>query len=164
MIEIWKKITGCSSHSVSNFGRIRNDVSGKMRKITHRIYSGISITTDEGIRKNFLVHRLVAIEFIPNPDNLPEVNHKNGKRDNNFQSNLEWVTTSDNQKHAIRTGLKLVHHENHPGAKITMEIAREIRRLKSLGMSRPRIVKKTGISNSIVSHVIYNRAWIEKGE
>lgn len=148
-------------YSVSNFGRVRNDTTGKIRKLTFRIYVGVGLESSKG-RKNCLVHRLVAIHFIPNPDNLPEVNHIDGNKENNHVSNLEWVSTSDNQKHAIRTGLKLIHHENHPGATITMEIAREIRKLKSEGLNRKQISNLLGVKHSVVSHVIYNRAWKEK--
>ena len=58
---------------------------------------------------HYLVHRLVAMTYIPNPDNLPQVNHKDGNKVNNFVENLEWVTVGDNQRHAYTTGLK-----NHP--------------------------------------------------
>lgn len=54
----------------------------------------------------FYIHRLVAIAFIPNPNNLPEVNHIDGNRRNNHVSNLEWVDSSGNKLHAIRTGLR----------------------------------------------------------
>lgn len=50
-------------------------------------------------------HRLVAEAFIPNPDNLPEVNHKDSNRSNNHASNLEWVTHSDNMKHSYQKGI-----------------------------------------------------------
>ncbi len=56
-------------------------------------------------QKTFLVHRLVAILYIPNPSNLPEVNHKDGNKLNNNDWNLEWCTRSENIKHGIDTGL-----------------------------------------------------------
>jgi hypothetical protein len=56
--------------------------------------------------KNFYVHRLVAEAFIPNPNNLPMVNHKDGNKLNNHVSNLEWVVSSENAQHAVDTGLK----------------------------------------------------------
>lgn len=55
-----------------------------------------------GTTKGFSIHRLVAMAFIPNPDNKPQVNHINGKRDDNRIENLEWVTVSENHLHAYR--------------------------------------------------------------
>jgi hypothetical protein len=57
-------------------------------------------------RKYFLIHRLVAQTFIPNPENKPEVNHKDGNKHNCYYKNLEWVTPSENKQHAFDTGLK----------------------------------------------------------
>ena len=54
-----------------------------------------------GIKKSYSTHRLVAIYFIPNPNNYPEVNHKDGNKKNNSVHNLEWVTTSENQLHSV---------------------------------------------------------------
>ena len=59
-----------------------------------------------GNRRRFLVHRLVALAWIPNPNALPFVNHKDGDKGNNRPSNLEWCTQGDNERHAWRTGLK----------------------------------------------------------
>lgn len=69
-------------------------------------YFQVSLWKDgEGV--SFYVHRLVAAAHIPNPNNLPEVNHKDGNRQNNLKQNLEWVTSLDNKLHAIATGLRV---------------------------------------------------------
>ena len=62
--------------------------------------------SNKGQRKNVLVHRLVAIAFLPNPNNFPVVNHIDGVKTNDRVENLEWCSTSDNLKHAYKTGLK----------------------------------------------------------
>lgn len=56
-------------------------------------------------RKKYYVHRLVASTYLDNPENLPEVNHKDGNKQNNNVANLEWCTRSENRYHAYRTGL-----------------------------------------------------------
>lgn len=67
-------------------------------------YKIVCLTVD-GKRKMKYVHRIVAETFIPNPENLPQVNHKDGNPLNNCVKNLEWVTNSGNQAHAYKTGL-----------------------------------------------------------
>lgn len=59
-----------------------------------------------GESRDYYLHRLVATAYVPNPDNLPEVNHKDGNKENNCFDNLEWVTSSENKKHAVRAGIK----------------------------------------------------------
>lgn len=58
-----------------------------------------------GEKKNFKVHRLVAMTFLDNPNNLPQINHIDGNKSNNHISNLEWCTASQNLKHAFYNGL-----------------------------------------------------------
>ena len=83
------------------------------------------------IRRNHKIHRLVAKIFIPNPDNKSEVNHKDGDKANFHINNLEWVTKSENMKHAIK--LKLLTNctlkgENHNTSKLTFKQVLEIRK------------------------------------
>jgi hypothetical protein len=68
-------------------------------------YRKYSITFDDGTRKEFPAHRLVALAYIDNPDNKQFVNHINGVKTDNFVDNLEWVTPSENNYHAYQTGL-----------------------------------------------------------
>lgn len=66
----------------------------------------LSVTLyEKGVSKSISIHRIVALTFIPNPLNLPEVNHKDGDKWNNHYKNLEWSTSSDNIKHAYSLGL-----------------------------------------------------------
>ena len=95
--EYWKKIDGYEKYSVSNLGRVRNKdgfVLGPC--INSNGYFEVSIYNTEG-KKNYEVHRLIGLTFIPNPDNLPMVNHINqyNKLNNNI-SNLEWSTNLNN--------------------------------------------------------------------
>lgn len=68
-------------------------------------YLKVGLSVD-GIHKYYLVHRLVAQAFIPNPNNLPQVNHIDGNKLNNHVDNLEWVSSYENQQHAVKNGLR----------------------------------------------------------
>lgn len=122
MEEVWKD-TDYNYIEVSNFGNVRTkdtirafkqyDRHNRVFKITSRLIKShpMKIQTnnrgykfvcfkEEGKRKNLLVHRLVGIAFIPNLENKLEINHKDGNPANNHINNLEWVTPSENRKHA----------------------------------------------------------------
>lgn len=84
-------------------------------------YLRVDMKISDGNRLHY-VHRLVAHYFIPNPNNLPIVNHINGIKDDNRAVNLEWCTKSQNSIHAVKMGLVKVpglKGENHPSAKLT---------------------------------------------
>lgn len=120
--EKWIPIKGFDGYEVSSFGRIRSldrvvvreggrgdlFVRGKVLRTnrTPKGYRRIQLSRG-GDGSNLLVHRLVAEAFIDNPDGKPEVNHKDGDKENNKVDNLEWVTASENQRHAYRAGLKM---------------------------------------------------------
>ena len=104
--EIWKEIVNYSDYKVSNLGRVIHIKKMKIKEVkTHKTgYVRVTIKNEQRKTK-FLVHRLVAISFIENPDKKRYVNHINGKKADNRLENLEWSTASENVKHAIRTGL-----------------------------------------------------------
>lgn len=88
--------------------------------VTEKGYLKVELRSNGRRRYKVGVHRLVAEAFIPNPDNLPEVNHKDGIKTNNHVGNLEWCTRSENQKHAYRTGLeRRVTGTDHHKSKLT---------------------------------------------
>lgn len=112
MEEIWKKIKGFETYEVSTLGNIRHKrENGKIITIKQSVrwpqknaieqrgkYLGVTLY-NHGERKSFSVHRLVAEAFISNPEGLPHVNHKDGIKDNNAASNLEWCTHQQNTQH-----------------------------------------------------------------
>ena len=107
MNEIWKDIAGYEGmYQISNFGRIKSYRKGKRAKspneyiltptISNNGYQQVTLYKSQTDRHKFLVHRLVALTFIPNPDNLEAVNHIDENKLNNHVDNLEWCTLSYN--------------------------------------------------------------------
>ena len=117
----WKNITGYETlYKVSNYGEVkakrrvvydivdgeRQPVSVTKEKLMSLIDHGngyvyVTLCDENGQRKNFYVHRLVAEAFLPNPDNLPQVNHLDYDRKNNKVTNLEWCTSTENVRHSL---------------------------------------------------------------
>lgn len=99
-MEMFKKIKEYPMYSVSTLGRVRKDSTGKMMCASKKSngYMQINLFTNDGRRKKEYVHRLIALTFIPNEHNLPEVNHLDGVRDHNTVDNLEWVSHRENME------------------------------------------------------------------
>lgn len=102
--ERWKDVPGYEGlYQISNNGRVRNAKRQRVKKLSNN-GNGYKQTmlSKAGVREYPLVHRLVASAFIPNPDNKPHINHKNGIKIDNRVSNLEWCTMSENLFHRYR--------------------------------------------------------------
>lgn len=142
--EVWKDIIGYKGlYQVSNSGKVKSLHRRRRNKhstaIVYERLLKIHISARGYIRArlcknnaytNFSVHRLVAIAFIPNPENKPCVNHINGIKTDNRIENLEWVTLSENAQHAIKNGLKMSRKgSDNPMAKLTNEQVLEIRKI-----------------------------------
>lgn len=121
------------AYQISNFGRVRSFKQGKVKllRIDTSAESGYVYVYlySNGKRDsaNSLVHILVAKAFVPNPDNKPQVNHIDGDKSNNCAWNLEWVTPSENIRHAYKMGL-VKNVRNHRRFALSHEQVREIRR------------------------------------
>ena len=107
----WRKVEGWSKYSVSSNGDIRRDETNRILAGGHDLdgYRQITLCQD-GKRKMFKLHRLIALAFVPNPDHKPMVNHIDGVKTNNQVSNLEWVTNQENQDHYWRVINCEEHH------------------------------------------------------
>ena len=107
-------------YSIDSDGIVYNEKGDTLKtQINKYGYLNLAICTD-GKTKNFLVHRLIAKAFIPNPGNKPMVNHIDGNKLNNKISNLEWVTARENAVHAIEE--KLYKNESAIEARLYKEL------------------------------------------
>lgn len=120
MQEIWKDVVGYEGlYKVSNLGNVisnrRNYSKGLwyLSQFNNNGYLRVSLVVNEK-KKSYLVHRLVAEAFIPNPENKETVNHIDGCKTNNRVDNLEWATKQENTLHAINTGLRPLDPPRNP--------------------------------------------------
>ena len=104
-MEEWKNVIGYEGlYEVSNKGNVRNVRRNTLLKLSKNYYGYIQVWLyKNGIRTGFKVHRLVAQAFIPNPDNLPQINHKDEDKLNNCVENLEWCSNEYNVNYGHRT-------------------------------------------------------------
>lgn len=158
---IFTKIKSLPNFEVSECGVIRNAKTKhvKSQYISSTGYYMISVTCN-GRSKPKRVHRIIAEVFIPNPDNKPDVNHKDGNKLNNSISNLEWVTHSENMKHAFKNGLANNTGAKNGMAKLNEDKVRRIKQMLSDGVSQYKIAKIIGgISRSAIMNIKNRNQW-----
>ena len=162
MNEIWKDISGYEGlYQVSNLGRVKS----LGNKSNHREpiilkqalvlgYKCVRLTKD-GVYKMYKVHRLVANAFILNKGNKNQVNHIDGNKRNNCFYNLEWVTSSENLKHAFKIGLKKpkINYENNRSISVKM-IDKNTNQIIMIFGSLREAERQVGVSHSNIMNSI----------
>lgn len=144
MNEMWKDVPGYEGlYQVSNLGRVKSlprmvHVRNGNAMRPERIIRGGTFSNDykfvclrkDGVNQNHSIHRLVARAFLLNPENLPEVNHIDGNKQNNRVENLEWCDRKRNLQHAIEIGL--IESQCKIRRKVTVECGEHIVTFKTM--------------------------------
>lgn len=170
--EVWKDVQGYEDkYQVSNLGRVRS----KRRIVDRGKYGLLTVPArymtlrqkgngylivglySHNKSKNAYVHRLVAKAFIPNPQQLPTVNHKNGDKTNNTVSNLEWASYSANNYHAYKHGLT---HSNKNNSHMSTPVVAYDRagNLKYQFPSMREAERELHLANGVV-HMAIKKGW-----
>ena len=163
--EIWCDIEGYNGYQVSNKGRVKSFKNGrililKLWKVPQG-YMRVGLRNNLGGSHRF-VHILVAKAFIPNPKNLPEVDHINGIKTDNRVENLRWVTRSQNAIYAIEKGFQKVG-VNDSKSKIKSE--EDIRFIRKNYKQRDSefgckaLAKKFNVSPGVIQSIVHNRSY-----
>ena len=172
--EIWEDIKGYEGlYKVSNMGRLKRlhrkivtkfNVTRilpekiRFQYLNNKGYLMISLTKNKVMRTHS-VHQLVAIAFIPNPENKKTINHINGIKIDNKIGNIEWATQRENVKHAYDTGLKkcMKGSKNH-SAKLTGTDVKQIRKLLAHNTQRE-LARVFKVSDTTISFIANNKSW-----
>lgn len=138
------------NYDVTPEGKIWNNKRKGFMKLNHNHRGYWQVKLYNGEYKSFLVHRLVAEEYLPNPDDLPCVNHKDGDKKNNHVSNLEWCTNQANTDHAMQAG--------NFKAKLTAD---DVKAIRLVGKTKPysELAKQYGITRMMVYRIVNRKSW-----
>ena len=171
--EIWKSIPSLNNlYEASNLGRIRNATTLHVLKQfeSKNGYMVLQTRPQPYCVTNVRVHRAVAEAFLGQCPNGYVVNHKDGNKHNNRVENLEYVTPSENNQHALDNGLRhpadmsqyAVREEQHYMAQITKDIVCKILRTRDdTGFGCRKIAKIFGLNRGLVNGILTGRTWKE---
>ena len=117
---MWVKIAEHPNYSVSNDGNVRNDRTGRILTPVKTKNGYLRVGLDKKLCR---IHRLVAKNFLENPNGLQQINHIDGNEENNKAENLEWCTASQNIIHAQKIGLKKINYEGIKNPKSVIQMS-----------------------------------------
>lgn len=161
MKEQFKKIKGYSHYRIYSNGKIYSEFINRYITPTEDSshYLQNTLVDDESNRKTIKTHRLVAIAFLPNPENLPDVNHKDFNRKNNNVDNLEWCTSEYNSQYTARFNIdtnKKVYITLSP---LTEEMVLLIPTLLNYGFSIKLISKLYKVGHITIRNIVSGKTW-----
>jgi hypothetical protein len=164
--EQWKNIIGYEGiYSISNLGRVKSanyNGTNTQRIMKSRVgmVGYVIINFHKNLkRKTKTIHRLLAIHFIPNPENKKEVNHIDGDKSNCNIENLEWCTRSENKIHAHKLGLEKARKGVSSNfSKLTEVQVLEIRKVNK-SMFQKDIAKMYNVSRATITMILNRRTW-----
>ena len=154
---MWEKYS--EKYEVSTDGHIRNI---KTKKVLNGFQGKDQYLRTQFDGKTRLIHRAVAKTFIPNPNNLPEVNHKNGDKSNNSVDNLEWCTRNENLRHAYIHGLRTAKGINNARCKLNEDDVSYIKKHYIRGDKKygaKALAQKFSVAHQTVCAVISGQNW-----
>lgn len=144
---------------VTDTGRVFRGERELSKNKMHNGYITANIKYQDGTRRLWYVHRLVATTFIPNPKDKPVVNHKNLVKNDNRVVNLEWVTYKENNIHAHENGAFRKATGQHHHAIHSDEVIHEVCRLFQEGRRKIDIAKRMNVDNGLLTNIYSGKAW-----
>lgn len=166
--EIWKE-TPYKNYFASNYGRLKSLINRKMSNVVDEVLIKTKPRKGDGYIRVVVVsgnstlhqyaHRLIALTFIPNLNNKPFVNHKDGNKSNNKVENLEWATQKENAQHAMNVlGVQNMGAKHHM-TKFSEEDVAMIKKIRSKGITLRQIAEIYGVELSTIGKIVTGVNW-----